>query len=319
MLASLLRLLRAALCCLLPLLASCKAQPAPPVQAVPGSLVRMAPPDGFLPAAHFSGFATADGQASVVVAELPADSARTIAALFVDLPSARRSFASQGVQVDRLESILADGVAVPVAVGSQRAHGYVFDKWVALYQGSRTVLVTVQAPAEHALAHRDALAALASVTLGRPASLDETRAALPFGATIVPPFRVIDTLAGAGLVMMAGEHDVDPEGRQPRVIIASQLSLPPGSDDPIRLSQVLISGTREIQHGTPLARSTVSFARIEGERVTGSMPDGGRYLHYLALWPGQRFVRLVAILPPGTTPEVEQAVEAIAASVQFNQ
>ncbi len=146
MLAFLRRALRAATCCLLPLLVGCKAPPAPPVQQVPGSLVRMAPPVGFLPAPNFAGFVTADGQASILVAELPADSAPVVATLFNDLPSARQHFATQGVEVDRLHAIVADGIAVPVAVGRQAAHGRVFDKWVALYQGDRTVLVTVQAP-----------------------------------------------------------------------------------------------------------------------------------------------------------------------------
>jgi len=225
--------------------------------------------------------------------------------------------ATQGVEVDRLHAIVADGIAVPVAVGRQAAHGRVFDKWVALYQGDRTVLVTVQAPTAHALAQPAALAALSSVTLGSPASLDEALAALPFHATARPPFRVIDTLAGAGMLMMAGERDVDPDGRQPRVIIASQLSLPVGSDDLSRLSRVLIGGTREIQEGTPLAREAVAFGGIEGERVTGSLPDGGRYVHYLALWPGRRYVRLVAMFPPDSDAKSYEAVEAIARSVRF--
>jgi len=277
----------------------------------------MAPPVGFLPAPNFAGFVTADGQASILVAELPADSAPVIATLFNDLPSARQHFATQGVEVDRLHSIVADGIAVPVAVGRQAAHGRVFDKWVALYQGHRTVLVTIQAPAAHALAQPAALAALSSVTLGSRASLDEALAALPFHATAQPPFRVIDTLAGAGMLMMAGERDVDPDGRQPRVIIASQLSLPVGSDDLARLSRVLIGGTREIQQGTPLAWQAVAFGGIEGERVTGSLPDGGRYVHYLALWPGRRYVRLVAMFPPDSDAKTYDAVEAIARSVRF--
>lgn len=317
MLAFLRRALRAAACCLLPLLVGCKAPPAPPVQPVPGSLVRMAPPAGFLPAPNFAGFVTADGQASILVAELPAHSAPAVATLFNDLPSARHHFATQGVEIDRLQSIAADGITVPVAIGRQAAHGHVFDKWVALYQGRRTVLVTVQAPTAHALAQPAALAALASVTLGSPASLDEALAALPFHATARPPFRVIDTLAGAGMLMMAGERDVDPDGGQPRVIIASQLSLPAGSDDLGRLSGVLIGGTREIQQGTPLARQAVAFGGIDGERVTGSLPDGGRYVHYLALWPGRRYVRLVAIFPPGSDADAYEAVEAIARSVRF--
>lgn len=61
------------------------------------------------------------------------------------------------------------------------------------------------------------------------------------------------------------------------------------------------------------------FGGITGHRVDGITPDGRRYRHYLALWPGERFVRLVAILPADSSKAVEDAVDAMAASVRFRE
>ncbi len=319
MFASLRPLARAALRLLPSLLLIGCAQGAQTPMAIPGSVVSLAPPPGFAPAPHFSGFASEDGRASILVAELPADARAAVSGLFVDEATARNRFASQGVRVDRLESVTSEGRTIPVVIGSQIAHGYTFDKWVALFSGSPTVMITIQAPREHGLTHKQAMRALASVTLGAQATLEQKVAAMPFSVRPEPPFRLIDTHANSAVILTAGELDTDPEGRQPLVVVASQLSLPFDSDDLAEVSDQLIAGTVRIQGGTVASRSNVPFGGIEGHRVDGLTPDGRHYRHYLALWPGERFVRLAAILPAESTQEVEEAIDAIAASVRFHE
>ncbi|WP_313440164.1 hypothetical protein [Stenotrophomonas sp.] len=294
-------------------------QASQPSVAVPGSVVSLAPPPGFAPAPNFSGFASEDGRASILVAELPADASAAVSGLFADEATARDRFASQGVQVERLESITSEGRTVPVVIGSQIAHGYTFGKWVALFSGSPTVIITIQAPSDHELTHKQAMRALASVKLGTQAALEQKVAALPFSVRTEPPFRLLDTLANSAMVLTAGELDTDPEGRQPLVIVASQLSLPFDSDDLAQVSDQLIAGTVRVQGGTIASRGNVNFGGIVGHRVDGLTPDGRRYRHYLALWPGERFVRMVAILPTDSTHDVLDAVDGMAASVRFRQ
>ncbi len=289
------------------------------VVAVPGSVVSLAPPAGFELAPNFSGFVSEDGRSSILIAELPGEASDSVSTLFADEATARERFLTQGVRVERLESLSVDGRVVPVAVGNQTAHGHTFDKWMAFFSGSPAVLVTLQATAERGLTHKEAMRVLASVRLRQPATIEAKLSELPFTATAVAPFRRIDTLAGSAMLFTAGPLDADPEGRQPLVVVASQLSLPFNSDDLAEVSDQLIAGTVKIKGGTVVSRSEVEFAGIRGYRVDGIAPEGSRYRHYLALWPGERFVRLAAILPTGSGPEVEEAVDAMAASVHFKE
>lgn len=319
MLTRLRRITRSALLFLQALLLVGCSQASQPSIAVPGSVVSLAPPPGFAPAPNFSGFVSEDGRASILVAELPAEASSAVSGLFVDEPAARSRFASQGVQVDRLESLSIEGRTVPVVIGSQAAHGYTFGKWIALFSGSPTVMITIQAPRDHALTHQQAMQALATVTLRPQATLEEKLAAMPFSIKPAPPFRLLDSLSGSAVALTAGELDTDPEGRQPLIVVASQLSLPFASNDPQKVSDQLIAGSVRIQGGTITSRENVPFGGITGHRVDGVTPDGRHYRHYLALWPGERFVRLVAILPADSSMEVEDAVEATAASVRFRE
>ncbi len=311
------RLARPALVALSSLLAS-GCSPAPlPLIAVPGSIVSLSPPPGFELAPSFSAFVSEDGHSSILIAELPAEAVDAVGTLFADETTARERFRSQGVSVKRLESLSVDGRNVPVAVGSQTAHGYTFGKWVALFRGPKAVLVTLQATDDRGLSHKEAMRVLASVRLRQPATMEEKLDELPFTVTAVPPFRRIDTLAGSAILLTAGPLNADPEGKQPLVVVASQLSLPFNSEDLDEVSDQLIAGTVKIKSGTVTSRSAVTFAGIEGYRVDGIAPEGNRYRHYLALWPGRRFVRLVSILPAGSGQDAEAAVDAMAASVRF--
>jgi len=300
------------------LLVGCS-QASPPSVPVPGSVVSLAPPPGFAPAPNFSGFVSEDGRASILIAELPAEAGAVVSELFADNATARERFASQGVQVDRLESITSDGQTVPVVIGSQDAHGYTFGKWIALFSGSPTVMITIQAPRDHELTHKQAVRVLESVTRGAQPTLEQNVAALPFTVKAASPFRLLNTLAGSAVMFTAGKLDTDPQGRQPLVTVASMLSLPFDSDDVAEISDELIAGTVSIQGGTIVSRTNTHFAGIAGHRVDGLTPSGNRYRHYLALWPSERFVRLVAILPADSPQEVLDAVDAMAASVQFRK
>lgn len=311
------RFLRSTLLGLQALLAlGCSKAPRP-LQPIPGSSVSLAPPSGFSPAPNFSGFVSEDGRASILVTELPAQASESVRTLFVDEATARRHFATQGVQVKQLESLTADGRSIPVVVGAQHAHGHTFDKWVGLYSGAPTVLITIQVPVEDALPDRVAKDVLASVKVSPPPSLEQKLSALPFTVVAQPPFRIVDALAGSSIVMTAGELDVDPESRQPLIVIASQLSLPFSSDDLSDVSDQLIAGSHRIKDGVIDSRDEIMFAGIEGLRVNGRLSNGSTYYHYLALWPGDRFVRLVAILPPGSSVQAEKAIEEVADSVGF--
>lgn len=124
---------------------------------------------------------------------------------------------------------------------------------------------------------------LASVRLRQPATPEEKVAELTFIVIAAPPFWRIDTLAGSSVIFTVGALDADPEGTQPLVVVASQLSLPFESDDLREVSDQLIAGSAKIKGGAVISRSEVEFAGIGGDRVDGIASEGSRYRHYLAL------------------------------------
>lgn len=290
-----------------------------PQVAVPGSVVSLEPPAGFTPAPNFAGFVSEDGRASILVAELPGDASALLSAAFADPATARERFSRQGVQVERLQSITSEGQTIPVVIGSQVAHGCTFSKWVALFGGAPTVMITVQAPRGHALTPAQAMQALSSVTRCPQATLAQRIAALPFSVTPAAPFRRVDTLSGSAVMLTAGEPDADAEVRRPLVIVAAEHSLPFHSNDLREMSDHLIAGSLRIRGGAIASREDVPFGGISGHRVDGVAPDGHLYRQYLALWPGERFVRLLAIFPADSSKDVHDAVDAMAASIRFHE
>lgn len=120
-------------------------------QQVTGTTVSMVPTEGFVPATGFAGFANERLQASVLVVELPVSAHPQIAEMFSDLETAKRQFAKQRISVVAREEIQTAAGQVPLIISAQAHGGVTFDKWMGLFKGARTVMITVQAPKDVAL------------------------------------------------------------------------------------------------------------------------------------------------------------------------
>ncbi len=189
----------------------------------------MAPPAGFVVASEFSGFKDRDGTASILIAELPAEAYPQLSAVFGDLEMARKAFATKGISVTALKRIDTSTGPVVFLSGTQTAGTLTLKKWMALLKGEKTVLITLQATEGSALTEAAAEKAVAGTTLGAVPSLQEKVAKLPFRIETKPPFRIVDTIMGSGVMLMAGDKDVDPDGKQPMLIVAADLSGRSGS------------------------------------------------------------------------------------------
>ncbi|MDR0226695.1 MAG: hypothetical protein LBI66_09755 [Burkholderiaceae bacterium] len=287
-----------------------------PVQ-VPGTTVRMSPPAGFEPATQFAGFVAPASQASILLAEMPGEAHGQLAPLFANEKAGQDAFAAKGIRVERRTTIATASGEVPVLIGTQQAQGQGFRKWMALFHGDKVVLATVQAPAASGLSQAEVLAALASVQLGPPPSPQQVLDALPFTARAVAPFRVIDTMGGAGLAMTAGDRDRDAEGRQPLIVVASSLSPPGASQEAGALARALLAQTHGLEQARIESSGSAGFAGTQATVLRGRTPQGRQFVQYLSLWPGERYIRLVAMLPADGDAALLTAVEAIAASVAF--
>ncbi|UZF90338.1 hypothetical protein [Bosea sp. NBC_00550] len=289
---------------------------------IPGTSVSLVAPKGFEPANGFAGLANQKTQASVLIVEMPAEAYPQLATLFNDSESAKLNFARQKVNIAKVEQVDgAGGEKVPLLSGTQDAGGARLDKWIALFKGPKTVMMTVQAPQGAKLQTAEVKALVASVSLGKEASLDEKLAALPFTIKTAAPFRVVDTIGGAGVLMTTGERNVDPSGTQPLMIAAYQMSAPitPGQEE--KLSETMLRSTRDMQTAEIKERRRVPFAGQNGMLLSGSFkhPNGSDkgFVQYLAIGPGGRFVRLIVLADEPEMPKLQPAVEQTAASIAF--
>jgi len=289
---------------------------------IPGTSVSLVAPKGFEPASGFAGLSNQKTQASVLIVEMPAEAYPQLATLFSDSESAKTNFARQKVNITKVEQV--DGIGgekVPLLSGTQEAGGTKLDKWIALFKGPKTVMMTVQAPPAAKMQPAEVKALVASVSLGKEASLDEKLAALPFAVKAAAPFHVVDAIGGAGVLMTAGERNTDPSGTQPLMIVAYQVSAPikPGQEE--KLSETMLRSTRDMQTAEIKDRKRVPFAGQDGVLISGSFkhPNGSdkSFAQYLAIGPGGRFVRLIVMADEAEMPKLQPAIEQTAASVAF--
>lgn len=294
-------------------------------QTVPGTTVSMVPPDGFVPATSFAGFMKEEAQASVVIVEMPAEASAQLSQLFSDLETAKENFAAQKVAVEAREEITTStGGTVPMLSGTQQASGVTYVKWIALFQGAKTVLITVQTPQDGELEAADVKTMLASVSLqDEEPNVEDKLAALPFGIEPAEPFRVIDTLGGSGVLMMAGELDVDPSGTQPMLIAVYQLSAPIDPNNLEAAAEQSLMQTRDFDTAQIEERRPVEFAGLDGIMLRGthSDPSGGEksFSQYMAIGDRGRFVRLLASAEKSQFEDLEPSIAAIAGSVAFRE
>jgi hypothetical protein len=281
------------------------------LQHVPGTSVSLEPMPGFEPTSSFAGFMNAN-QGSILIVEFPEAAYVPVSQTLGNIEAARGNLAKQNIAVDRLEEIsTADGGKAPFISGSQRSGDAIYDKWIAVFKGPPTVMVTVTSPRSNRLGSAQVRAMMESVSVGREATLADKLAALPFSATPAPPFRIFDILLGAVLGMTVGDKDVDPERAQPTVFIAYEPAL---VDDPAELernpmpSQSL--GNPQIE-----SRKPVKFAGLTGILLNGRCDGNRRFLQYMAVTGENKLITMVYAAPAAGFDDLKPAAEAIASSV----
>lgn len=297
-------------------LAPARAQ-APAVQQVPGTTVSMTPPAGFALATEFAGFKDGNGAASILIVELPAEAYPQLSALFGDLEMARQSFATKGISVTALKRIDTPSGPVLFLSGTQTVGALHLNKWLALLKGEKTVMITFQATEASALTEAAAQKAVESATLGSVPSLPEKVSKLPFKIEVTRPFRIVDTIGGSAAILVAGDKDVDPEGKQPMVVVAADLSGKAISADLTQTARALVAQTEGLKGATIEAEKAVRFAGHDGIVLSGRTQDGRHFSQFAAVGPQQRFIRMIAFVPADRVDETQAAIETIARSIAF--
>jgi hypothetical protein len=159
---------------------------------------------------------------------------------------------------------------------------------------------------------------LASVSLGAPPTLADKLKALPFLVEPHAPFRVVDTLGGAGVLMVVGDLDVDHAGVQPLLIVASQLSAAPALALEAAADR-LLKQTKEFEAAQIDARADVVRRLHRCPAHWDARPKGTskRFAPYMAISDNCRFIRMIVPADARAFAELQPTITAIAKSIAF--
>jgi len=285
--------------------------------AVPGTHVALAPPQGFTLARSFSGFENVRGGSSITVEEMQPNAAADITAAFSSPKGVTTRFESQGVRVTRIDRVALESGDAPLAVGEQSFKGSEFVKYMTLLggrDGMNTVLITFNLSVATPLRQRDVEAVVRSVTIGRPPSLADKLAQVPFTFKTAPPFHTADAMPGTA-VILATLDGVDPQGKKPLIVIGKV----PTSASPAENEQVNEREMRSVpgfREAPVTERRTTPFAGGSGNFISAAV-NGRTVMQFVRVLPGGSLMRM---LVTGDTPTIEgarQAILDIASSVEL--
>lgn len=287
--------------------------------AIPGTTVTLTPPDAFTPSSQYSGFENKKTGASVLVIEFPPEAYDQIApTLFGNLEQAKTEFAKRQIKVETLSEVDTPNGKITLLKGEQVANGQTYEKWMALFKGGKTVMLTVQAPEDDSLDEEQVVALVKSVKLGRPQSIAERVATLPYKIEAIEPFRFADILAGNTALLVVGSKNVDPSGNMAILLVSQQLSGASIADKVDAAAESLLHGTVGLTEARIEKRDTVTFAGAKGPRLEGSFEEKGlkkRFLQVLSVQPDGKFVRLLATAKADEFDGLKPAIEKITAGV----
>ena len=285
---------------------------------IPGTLVALSAPQGFKIARTFRGLENTREGSSITVEEFPPEMHPQIAGAFSSPKTASTRFESQGVRITRIEPLTLASGEIPLAIGGQAYNGLEFTKYIALMGGPRagtnTVLISFNLSGTSSLGRSDVEAILRSVAIARVPTLEEKLSQLPFKFRAVAPFRVVDALPGAAVILSTSER-VDPEGKKPMVVIGKV-----GTDaTPAEVAQADEHELRSIPgfKDAPITeRQPAPFAGGQGHFVS-AVADGKTVLQFLRVLPGGSYVRLMATGETSAIEDARAAVVEIASSVEL--
>ena len=308
----------AALCALAIVLAVNDLALAQDTQRVRGTTVSLVPPKGFVPAADIAGFVNYDLKGTIAVTELPKEAFGQMSSLFSDVGKINEQFASGGIKANTLEWLkINTGETVPLIHGTQTTPDGRFDKWMTVYAGSKTSLVTLQVKEPNSLDPSIVKAVFASVTTGAAASEEEQLSLLPFELEVVEPFRFVGTPAGAGVLLTVGPNDLNTGNLQPILMVIHQTG-PVAPDSLEKMAETQLRSTSSFRNAEIRSTTPIKFAGAEGILLEGTITADGnveQFSQRFSIGRDGLFLRLVVAGSEAQMRELRDVVEEIASSV----
>ncbi len=142
---------------------------------------------------------------------------------------------------------------------------------------------------------------------------------MPFEIEAVQPFRIIQTLAGASVLMMAGDKDVDPQGKQP-LAIAAYSKASAAVNDLAATAEATLKATKNFGTANITAREETTFAGTDGIVFQGTVENNGikkRFTQSFAVTGDGKVMHFLAVAPEAEFEGLKDAIDEIAASIEF--
>jgi hypothetical protein len=201
-------------------------RPADQVVFLPGASVGVAPLPGMQASTRFLGFENPQDGTFIALITAPAEEWEAISARY--LPE---NLGSQGFTDPVREPIEVEGASEAFLVkGAQRLQqSLTVDKWVVAARGEEqtAVIIAQRVPLQPAYTKQAIEAALETIRLRAPPSLEEQIGALPFVIGDLAGFRPVRVTGGNSVLLTEGEDNVVEGADQPVVIVAASQTMSP--------------------------------------------------------------------------------------------
>ncbi|UTM59039.1 hypothetical protein L4174_020195 [Photobacterium sp. CCB-ST2H9] len=280
---------------------------------VPGTSVTMSPPDGFVVAKQFSGFVEPKTNSSILIAELPKAAYVQLSPVFSNLELAKRALAERGIEVTRLLQVKQGNVSQPVLVGVQKIQGTDVGKYLALFPGDFSVMLTYNIIPADSISEDKLGASIASVSIGNAVTVREKAEQLAFTLDAVPPFQLTDVLAGSSVVLTTFDG-VDKTGKKPLITMGHSL-VASSIRSPDLFSEQLLNSVAGYEKAVVISTKHTTFAGLKGYRIEAVNNDR-TIIQYTGFDQSGQYWRLIATGSTEALAKISDEIQRVALSVK---
>lgn len=289
-----------------------RAEAGEPVR-VPGTGVRLAPPDGFVATERFPGFRSEDGAATIQVTEMPGPYAEVKGAL------ATEALAKRGMMLLSVADATVNGAPGVLARVSQAFEGTWYLKWMVLGgDASGTVLLVGTFP-EAAAARFEApiRAALLGATWTPHAARDVFEG-LPFRLVATERLKVAGRMANAVLLNETGKvPSASPE--EALLVVGLSHSAVPQADL-VAFSKRRALATESLAGVTDLEGTSTKVAGLEAYELVARAKDAksgeARHLYQVIALDGTGYWLVQGIVPSSRAEGMIAEFRTVVASLR---
>lgn len=287
-----------------------KAQASPIV--IPGTSVSLDPPAGFTVSENFSGLENSQSGSSITINELPLEAYEEISTIFSTEEAATEALLRQGIAIEDYTVLDVGETQVPLLRGTQQAAGGAVTKYITLFKGETTILVTFNIIDSNEIPQDVVETTVASITLTAAPTIDDKISQLPFSFQTVAPFQISEVIGGSA-VLLSTEKGPDPTGLKPIVIITRGQNVI-YNKDAADISEDLLRGTRGFSLADIVREDSIEFVGGDGYFIEAHI-DELAVVQYAYVPENGRYIRLLATGERGVVEDLRSVIGEIADSV----